>query len=993
MTPERWAQIEKLFHRVAECGAEERVRLLNEAGSADPELRREVEAMLSCQGSADQHLRAAVGEVAEGLRFSRLGKTVSHYRIVEGLGGGGMGVVYKAEDLKLHRFVALKFLPEGLARDHQALERFQREAQAASALDHPNICTIYEIGEHEGQPFIAMQYLEGRTLKHCIEGKPLKTDQLLDLAIQIADGLDAAHSKGIIHRDIKPANIFVTQRGQAKILDFGLVKLTVGASGARPLERAERGSALQDTPTASMAVEDLTSPGMAMGTVAYMSPEQARGEEVDTRTDLFSFGAVLYEMATGRGAFTGKTTAVIFHAILDEAPPPPLQLNPGLPPRLEEIIHKALEKDRDLRYQHASEIRTDLKRLKRDTDSRRAVAAMSSSPPAVGTPLGPAAAVGTPPLQGDSSDSQMIAGLVKRHKKPIIALMAGGIVIASVILYGLYRASIHAPTPPAALEFTRVTGSGNVQLADISPDGKYVAYVRETAGKQSLWLKQLATDSDVQIVTIGDDACPGVAFSPDGSYVYFVSQNPQKDSGDLYQVPSLGGTPRKMLAGISGPPAFSPDGQRVAFVRWTAAGEANLLTASLDGSGERVLASYKRSYSIYPPRVAWPPDGKTVAFFYKGPWPVLTTIAAEGGPAQPVSGAHWEQVLDFTWLPARRRLVVAGSPQGAPLSEHIPLYEILLETGAARKITHELSTFKGVRASADGSSLLVLQYQIHNTLQVASPGKGFEVRSLSAGDQDRDGLNGLAWTPDGKVVYYSGRNGGPDLWEIGADSSNPRRLSSNVSQLWLAPAVSQRGGFIAAQRWKSGEGINIWRMDMDGRNLRQLTQGKTDTYPAISPDGQWVVFTRRDSGKSVLMKVRSEGGPAVQLTEYSGWYPSVSPDGKWIACVCVFSQNPQVSLALVPFAGGQPTKVFPLPTTIPSNCPVHWSPDGHAVSFLNRVNGVDNIWEQPVAGSPPRAVTHFTSDKIFDFDWSRDGRLALSRGTDTTDAVLIRNYE
>src|SRR5438552_1383315 len=472
------------------------------------------------------------------------GRKVSHYHILEKLGGGGMGVVYKAEDTKLHRIVALEFLPETPAKDHQALERFRREAEAASALNHPNICTIHDIDEYDGQPFIAMELLEGQTLKQRIGGRPLKTDTLLDLGIQIADALDAAHAKGIIHRDIKPANIFVTERGQAKILDFGLAKL------APQVHRVAEGVGLSSLPTAT-ADELLTSPGVAMGTVAYMSPEQARGEELDARTDLFSFGAVLYEMATGHQAFAGATTAVIHDAILNHAPTPPLRVNPDLPAEFERIINKALEKDCDLRYQHASDIRTDLKRVRRDTDSGRSarVEEGSALPP-------PETALERP---GGAAPS-----LPQTKRRATLVAVVLGVVVIAILAYWLTR-----PLPPPRVTGSvQITHDGHAKYPPTLTDGSRLYFVAAEANGLALYQTSVTGGEAVPFSQRLDAQSANLAgISADGSQLLVHTWQGSNPEGPLWVIPVLGG-PRHRVGDLTAyDAAWSSDGQTMVYAK------------------------------------------------------------------------------------------------------------------------------------------------------------------------------------------------------------------------------------------------------------------------------------------------------------------------------------------------------------------------------------------------------------------------------------------
>ena len=474
------------------------------------------------------------------------GKSILHYTILKKLGAGGMGVVYEAEDSRLGRHVALKFLPRELEQDPTALERFKQEARAASALNHPNICTIYAIEESEGQHFIAMELLEGQSLDETIDGHPLPLDKILDIGIQVTDALDVAHGKGIVHRDLKPANIFLTSRGQAKILDFGLAKLTYDRRGA--LE-----TVAGSTTTTPMM---LTTPGTAVGTVAYMSPEQARGEELDGRSDLFSLGGIVYEMATGKIAFDGNTSAVIFQGILDRNPRPPAELNPAIPFKLEEIIDKALEKDRDLRYQSAAEMRSDLKRLKRDSlghSSRSGIAAASVP-----------SAQGSGAVQPSASETVAVA---KRRRSGTNLVLAASLLMVGAGIYGFYNRFAQwrgdaGPIPFQNMSMEKLTNSGHAVLATISPDGKYVVNaVDEGQGQQSLWMRHVATGSNAQIMKPMEGRYTGLTFSPNGDFLYFVRSDPQHPGvGFLYQIPVLGGTPRKLVDDVDSAVSFSPDG-------------------------------------------------------------------------------------------------------------------------------------------------------------------------------------------------------------------------------------------------------------------------------------------------------------------------------------------------------------------------------------------------------------------------------------------------
>jgi eukaryotic-like serine/threonine-protein kinase len=914
-----------------------------------------------------------------------IGRTVSHYRILEKLGGGGMGVVYKAEDVKLGRFVALKFLPDNVAKDAQALSRFQREAKAASSLNHPNICTVYESDAYQDQHFIAMEFLDGRTLKHRISAGPLPLDDLLDIGVQVANALDAAHAKGIVHRDIKPANIFCTRSGQTKVLDFGLAKIL---SPGRVLP----GATASALPTVT-AEEALSSPGSAMGTVLYMSPEQAMGEELDGRTDLFSFGAVLYEMATGALPFAGATSAAIFDAILHKAPALPTRLNPVLPGELERILQKALEKDPRLRYQHASDLRADLQRLKRDTDSgRSAVGQFKHDAPA--SPV----ALANDLSASRTSESSAVVEAAKQHKFGMVAIAIMVLVLIAAATYGLYSfLSGNARRPFENFTITQVTKNGKTIAAAISPDAKYLLSVLADNGKQSLWLRHVPTNSDTQVIAPADAVYENLAFSPDGGYIYFLRATDTLGRGqNLLRAPVLGGTPQVIVKNVDTRITFSPDGRRFGFIRGMSpdVGRFRVLTANGDGTSELTFAD--GPMSEFPTAVAWSPDGKQIATATPGSEGALGVIQIQdvpSGKVKTISRFNNVQLNDLAWLPDSRGLLASYQPNATPFARSQIAF-VSEPAGQFRPITRDTSNYQTLTVSADGKTLATVQQKATQTFYLL-PAAGFTGNPPSpAPAQIKDAIF-FDWAGNG-TLYFDDVD---SLVRISADGADKAMLVSDSAAQIIQPTNCQAGRYVVFT-WAGHSGSNkagVWRVNADGSNPKQLTDGIQDMAPKCSPDGRWVLY--QDWQNVRLNRVNIDGGRSeiVQGTAMPGavldYGLAIAPDGKLLAFVTTGGTTEVVhQIALVPLdAGPEPQRrmLDPDPRVVAG---MQFTPDGKALVYPIRESGTDNLWLQPLDGSGGHQITQFKSDTISSFRFSPDGKtIGLLRSQVESDLVLLRD--
>jgi eukaryotic-like serine/threonine-protein kinase len=986
MTPERWRQIDRVFQDALERQSAERRAFLDAVCAGDNDLRDEVEALISCNDQQELLIDAPALEVAACFLAPDqpeliTGQQVGHYEVLGLLGTGGMGEVYLARDLKLRRKIALKLLPADFTVDKERVRRFQQEARAASALNHPNIITIHEIGQLDGRHFIATEFIEGETLRQHMKLTKLSLREALDIAIQVAGALQAAHSAGIVHRDIKPENIMLRPDGYTKVLDFGLAKL----SDQHPQSSDAEASTLSKLNT---------EPGLVMGTVNYMSPEQTRGLNLDARSDIFSLGVVTYEMVAGHAPFEGDTPSDLIASILKVEPPPLAQYSEDVPSELQRIITRALKKDREGRYQTASDLLIDLKSLKEEVELHsklRHSARSTSSGELPFTTDGSQTMIATAGQSGfttgragtlrTTSSAEYLVSQITRHKASAALLLAALALAIAAIFYVLYRPAF--PAPFQNVRLTRLTTSGKASDAAISPDGKYVAYLASDAEGYSIWIRHVATSSNVQIVAPSDGARGSLTFSPDSNYLYYIAQAKGDSAPSLYKIPiPLGGNGRKLISDVESRVTFSPDGSRLAFIRSPAPKESALVIGGAEGSPEQTLAVYKDRILV---DAAWSPDGKTIACSHvqlggAGSYYSIVEIGVDGGTERSITAQKWVSIGSLAWLKAGSGLVMVAWDSKDAGSQ---VWQLSYPTGELRRITADLDSYSGVSVTSDSTALATTRNDPALSIWLVQDEKPRAAKQAAPRLGQNDGWNGLCWTPANKVVYASYDNGSQDIWQMDPDGTNQKQLTFGSGQINYGVSASPDGRYIVFVSNRAGP-RNIWRVNIDGSNAKQLTSGGGEFNPSFSPDGQWVLYQVND----FTWKVPADGGDPVKLSSIKNIL-GMSPDGKLIAHLLPPAKPGVKSVGFVSLENNQQVTAIDLPgSSRPRR--MQWAADGQAITYIDDRNGIQNIWSQPLDGGPPKQVTDFKSDPLWAFAWSLDGKqLACVRGTLPSDVVLI----
>jgi serine/threonine protein kinase/Tol biopolymer transport system component len=902
---------------------------------------------------------------------------LGRYKILRKIAEGGMGLVYLAEDTKLNRQIAIKVLPSEVSDDSQRLHRFIHEAKSASALNHPNIITIYEINEENDTPFIAMEFVSGETLAKAIRNRSLDMRQKIDIAIQIASALSAAHKANVIHRDIKPDNIIIRPDGIAKILDFGLAKLT------------ERRSETE----AMTVAEHKTNPGMIMGTVGYLSPEQARGKVADERSDIFSFGAMLYQMVSGKQAFSGENNLDIIASIIHKDPVSLEELNENAPPRLVTVVERALKKDPADRFQTVDEMLVELRAARNEFAAETGTRSFRSADHLLddGTDIPPSKTISnavteafTLPNRSDAGTNTFSEILISEAREhPLRAFGALGALLA-VCFIGIFAFDHFVLAKRAAndfqnMKFAKATTSGNIASAQIavSPNGKMLAYVARDSGRESLWVKQSETSAAIRIVEPAEVTYSGLTFSPDSNFVTYLVRSPNGRSS-LEQVDALGSVPRKIAGDITGRAAFSPDGTKISFVK----NETKLMVADSDGSNIRELASADVGERWM--LTAWSPKAdKLAAAVYSSGESVCKLIEVSlTGAQKPITSPAWLRISGLAWLPNDGGIILTARDLDTTLSQ---IWHLSYPDGELTRVTNDLSSYQGLSVSSDGAVIASVQEDRNSNIWRVS--KSTSETQLTKELGRDEGMSGIAAAPDGSVVYTTRVKGTQDI-SIVYPSGQTRQLTERTRSNF-SPVVSPDGKYIVFVSTRAGN-PNLWRMDITGENVVQLTKDPGIAgEPSITPDGKYVIFDQTDEqNRTTIWRIGLDGSGPQQLSTMEAARPTVSPDGNYIACLALKkAADGTNTIGIFPIGGG-PANILDIAGVARSRM-FRWSADGKALIYIGRGEHADNLWQQPVSGGEPTQLTNFTRSRMFRFALTQDGAYIVSRGEDTSDAVLI----
>jgi eukaryotic-like serine/threonine-protein kinase len=923
------------------------------------------------------------------------GEQFGRYEIRGKIGEGGMGEVYSATDLELDRNVAIKLLPNEFTVDEERRSRFRQEAKVVSALNHPNVITIYEIGENDFGHFLATEYVEGKTLRELIKRESLTLNRILRIIEQSANALVAAHGAHIVHRDVKPENIMVRRDGIVKVLDFGLAKPVVGfknevASG-----------------------DNKTIPGTVMGSARYMSPEQARGLEVDERTDIWSLGVVLYELLVGKAPFDGETTADTLAAVIYHEPEPIANILPNTPIELQRIIRKALQKDREERYQSVKDLALDVKDLLHDlehSNSGNRTGHVISNPQFSENPTIIHRTLSgnhqTGPTYGVRSAANSI--VVRKRAKWTVAFAA---VFALMMLafggYTIYSVAT-AETPLAESAFlrpqiSRINTDGRVMLPSISPDGKYIAYVAGEAGGRSLVVRQIATDSVVTVVPPSNQNLQSVTFSPTGDHIYYCLTSTDFSINTLYQVPTLGGTPKKLIEDVDSPVTFSPDGKQFAFVRHRSdPNEDAVYIVNADTlSMEQFMTNRDAGYDFFAFRLAWSPDGHrllTGAGKRESGFVTKTDVVAidlSEKKVRPINDREFFFVNNLVWFADGSGFLFSGrETQNAPNQ----IWRASFPGGMIEPVTNDFNDYLDVSISTDGRNIATLKGDTVSSVWKFSPDakKGSQLASES---RNLEGAHGLIHRRDGSLVFTRTEGKETDIWTSDADGKNARAIHAEPGFSSM-PVESPDGKYLVFNLQKD-KTSKIWRSDADGKNLVRLSEeaSSADFHPQITPDGKTVIFQRKlgDDERFGLMKVSIDGGdvrPFHEGENASVFMPKVSPDGKRIAITTYDVKTFQRKLLIAKMGEGDTFGGVEREIEFNLINQYAWAPDSKTLTVSTSRTGVQNLFSQPLDGSTPKQLTDFQSGRILNFAWTADGKeLILARGNTNNDLILIKDAD